>query len=92
MVNKLNPRNKVNDLINLLEIETDSCIEFHFRKSTDGYSRIRIQNKQILAHRFSYSWQTATPIESMQGLVVMHSCDNPCCINIAHLSLGTWGR
>lgn len=39
-----------------------------------------------LAHREAYRLQVGPLLE---GLVVMHACDNPRCIEPSHLSLGT---
>ena len=52
-----------------------------------GYGKFQIGAKiTINAHRVAYF--ITHPSEWPSGLVVMHSCDNPPCINPAHLSLG----
>lgn len=74
------------------ELQENGCIYYAGYKREDGesYGQVRHKGKIVGAHRVAFCNANGLDIEQIKDLLIMHSCNNPPCINPDCLDVGTY--
>lgn len=69
--------------------QDSGCVEWTGTRSAAGYGQVCVSYMSTSPHRLSYCMAHNLGLGDIHGLVVMHTCDNPPCLNPWHLRLGS---